>query len=43
MYKNGFDINNLQWLMCHKTKPNIQAIWKNERKKERKKEGKKNI
>ena len=22
MYKNGFGINNLQWLMCHKTKPN---------------------
>ena len=22
MYKTGFDINNLQWLMCHKTKPN---------------------
>ena len=22
MFKNGFDINNLQWLMCHKTKPN---------------------
>ena len=21
MYKNGFGINNLQWLMCHKTKP----------------------
>ena len=19
MYKNGFGINNLQWLMCHKT------------------------
>ena len=24
MYKNGFGINNLQWLMCHKTKPNYQ-------------------
>ena len=22
MYENGFGINNLQWLMCHKTKPN---------------------
>ena len=22
MYKNGFGINNLQWLMCQKTKPN---------------------
>ena len=22
MYKNGFGINNLQWLMCHKTKAN---------------------
>ena len=22
MYKNGFGINDLQWLMCHKTKPN---------------------
>ena len=22
MYKNGFNINNLQWLMCHNTKPN---------------------
>ena len=22
MYKNGFDINKLQWLMWHKTKPN---------------------
>ena len=22
MYKNGFGFNNLQWLMCHKTKPN---------------------
>ena len=22
MYKNGFDINDQQWLMCHKTKPN---------------------
>ena len=21
MNKNGFDINNLQWLICHKTKP----------------------
>ena len=23
MYKNGFGINNLQWLICHKTKPNL--------------------
>ena len=23
VYKNGFGINNLQWLMCHQTKP----IW----------------
>ena len=22
MYKNGFGINNLQWLLCHKTKSN---------------------
>ena len=22
MYKNGFGINNLQWLICYKTKPN---------------------
>ena len=22
MYKNGLGINNLQWLMCHKIKPN---------------------
>ena len=22
MFKNGFGISNLQWLMCHKTKPN---------------------
>ena len=22
MYKNEFGINDLQWLMCHKTKPN---------------------
>ena len=22
MYKNGFGIYDLQWLMCHKTKPN---------------------
>ena len=21
MYKNGLGINNLQWLICHKTKP----------------------
>ena len=25
-YKNGFGINNLQWLMCHKTKPNKQTF-----------------
>ena len=22
MYENGFGINNLQWLLCHETKPN---------------------
>ena len=22
-YKNGFGINNLQWLMCYKTEPNL--------------------
>ena len=22
MYKNGFGINNLQWLICYKAKPN---------------------
>ena len=22
MYKNGFGVNNLQWLVYHKTKPN---------------------
>ena len=22
MYKDGFDINDQQWLICHKTKPN---------------------
>ena len=22
MYKDDFALNNLQWLMCHKTKPN---------------------
>ena len=22
MYKNGFGINNLQWLICHKSPPN---------------------
>ena len=26
MYKNGFGINNLQWLMHHKTKPNQFVI-----------------
>ena len=26
MYKNGFGINNLQWLMCHETKPNQTKI-----------------
>ena len=25
MYKNGFGINNLQCLMCHKTKPNLKT------------------
>ena len=23
MYKNRFGINNLQWLMCHETKPRL--------------------
>ena len=23
MSENGFGINNLQWLRCHKTKPNL--------------------
>ena len=23
IYRNGFTINNLQWLTCHKTKPNL--------------------
>ena len=22
MYKEGLALNNLQWLICHKTKPN---------------------
>ena len=22
MHKNGFGINNVEWSMCHKTKPN---------------------
>ena len=26
MHKNGFGNNNLQWLMCHKTKPNYNYI-----------------
>ena len=26
IYKKGFGINNLQWLMCHKTKPNLSDI-----------------
>ena len=25
MYKKGFDINNQQWLMCHKTKANLAS------------------
>ena len=29
MYKNGFGINNLQWLMCHKTQPNQTETKKN--------------
>ena len=29
MYKNGFGINNLQWLMCHKTKPECIRFKKN--------------
>ena len=27
MYKNGFGINNLQWLMYHKTKPNLTNLY----------------
>ena len=27
MYKNGFGINNLQWLMCHKTKPDQTKLF----------------
>ena len=23
MYKDGLALNNLQWLICHKTKPNL--------------------
>ena len=23
MYKNDWVLNNLQWLTCHKTKPNL--------------------
>ena len=31
MYKNGFGINSLQWLMCYKTKPNqIKHDWNSE-------------
>ena len=26
MYKNGFGFNNLQWLLCDKTKPNPRSI-----------------
>ena len=26
MYKTGFDINNLQWLIGHKTKPNLDHL-----------------
>ena len=26
MYKNGLGINNLQWLICHKTKPNQSKL-----------------
>ncbi len=25
LYKNGFGINSLQWLMSHKTKPNLMS------------------
>ena len=27
MYKNVFDINNPQWLTCHKTKPNLSSFY----------------
>ena len=27
MYKKGFGINNLKWLMCHKTKLNLTKVW----------------
>ena len=30
MYKNGFGLNNLEWLMCHKTKQNHQCSPKNQ-------------
>ena len=26
MYKEDFTINNLQWLICHKTKPNFSIL-----------------
>ena len=25
MYKNGFGINDLQWLICHETKPKVKG------------------
>ena len=28
MFENGFGSDNMQWLMCHKTKPNqIKLNW----------------
>ena len=27
IYKVGLALNNLQWLICHKTKPNQTSIW----------------
>ena len=28
MYKEDLTLNNLQWLICHKTKPNSnQSVW----------------
>ena len=28
MYKEDFALNNLQWLICHKTKPNWKSLYK---------------
>ena len=27
MYKKGLVLNNLQWLICHKTKPNQSSFY----------------